>query len=375
MEAYSLMAAAIAQGKFMRPSGGRTSPLAGITYALHFDATLFAACLRRYAEGRGVSRREGKVCRVDLDAETGHIARLALESGETVAADFYIDCSGFRGLLIEDALKTGYDDWSRWLPCDRAVAVPSEDGGELPPHTIATAREAGWQWRIPLRHRTGNGYVYCSGFLSADKAEEALLGRLPGAPLKTPLHLTFTTGRRRQAWNRNCLALGLASGFLEPLESTSIHLVHRGIGLLLSLFPDHDFEPADIALYNRTMAAEYERIRDFLMLHYVSTERDDTPFWRFCRKLPIPESLRERLDLFKGYGRVVNEGNELFPVQSWQYVMTGQGISPRGYDPMADKIDASHADRLLEELRTVVDRCADHMPAHRAFIDHLYSGD
>jgi len=374
LEDYSLMATAMAQGKFMRPSGGRTSPLQGITYALHFDAALFAAYLRRFSEAKGVSRTEGRVGHVELDPGTGRIERLVLENGQGVAADFYIDCSGFRGLLIEGALKTGYDDWTPWLPCDRAVAVPSRHGGDLPPYTIAAAREAGWQWQIPLRHRTGNGYVYCSDFMSSGEAEGALLGRLPGAALKTPLHLKFTTGRRRKTWNGNCVALGLASGFLEPLESTSIHLVHRGLALLLNLLPSRDFEPADIALYNRTMAAEYERIRDFLMLHYLFTERDDTPFWRFCRELPVPDTLRERLDLFRGHGRVVNENNELFPVQSWQYVMTGQGLAARSYDPTADRIDAGHADRLLDELRTVVRRCADHMPAHKAFIDGLYSG-
>ncbi len=373
LEDYSLMATALAQGKFMRPSQGRTSPLQGITYALHFDAALFAACLRRHAEARGVTRTEGKVERVTLDPESGFIDRLVLAGGETVAADLYVDCSGFRGLLIEGALRTGYDDWTSWLPCNRAVAVPSEDDGALPPHTLATAREAGWQWRIPLRHRTGNGYVYCSDFLSDDEAAAALLGRLPGAPLKEPLRLRFTTGRRRKAWNRNCVALGLASGFLEPLESTGIHLVHRGLALLLNQFPDRAFEPADIEHYNRIMAGEYERIRDFLMLHYILTERDDTPFWRFCRGLPVPDALRERLDLFRGYGRVTPEGNELFPVQSWQYVMTGQGVTPRGYDPRADKIDPAHADRLLGELRGVIGRCAAYMPPHKAFIDDLYA--
>jgi tryptophan halogenase len=373
MQDYSLMAAALAKGRFMRPGQGPTSPLRGITYALHFDAALFAAQLRRYAEARGVSRIEGKISHVGLDPVNGHIDRLTLENGKTIAADLYIDCSGFRGLLIEGALRTGYDDWTRWLPCDRAVAVPSQDGGDPRPHTLAIAREAGWQWQIPLRHRTGNGHVYCSGFISDDDATEALLDRLPGAALKAPLHLRFTTGRRRQTWNRNCIALGLASGFLEPLESTSIHLVHRGLALLLNLFPDRDFEPADIEHYNRVMASEYGRIRDFLMLHYVMTERDDTPFWRHCRNLPVPDSLRERLDLFRGYGRVVPDDNELFPVQSWQYVMTEQGVIPRGYDPMADRIDPARADILLGELRDVVGNCADHMPSHKAFLDRLFS--
>lgn len=374
LEDYSLMAQALAKGRFMCPGQGPASPLSGITYALHFDAALFAAHLRRFAEARGVSRIEGKVSHVERDPERGHIGRLRLENGETVVADLYIDCSGFRGLLIEGALKTGYDDWTRWLPCDRAVAVPSRDADGLSSHTVAVAREAGWQWRIPLRHRTGNGHVYCSGFLSDDDATQALLDRLPGAALKAPLHLKFVTGRRRQAWNRNCIALGLASGFLEPLESTGIHLVHRGLALLLSLFPNRDFEPADVARYNRVMASEHERIRDFLMLHYVMTERDDTPFWRHCRNLPLPDSLRERLELFQGYGRVVQDDNELFPVQSWQYVMIGQGVVPRGYEPMADRIDPAHAEKLLDELRTVVGRCAEYMPPHEAFIDRLYSG-
>jgi tryptophan halogenase len=373
MEDYSLMAMAARQGKFMRPSQKPTSPLHGIIYALHFDASLFALFLRRYAEARGVRRIEGIVSQVNQDAQTGFIEGFQLERGETIDADLFIDCSGFRGLLIEGALKTGYDDWTHWLPCDRAVAVPSLDDGSHPSHTIATAREAGWQWQIPLQHRTGNGYVYCSAFLTQEEATDALLRRLPGTPVKAPMHLKFTTGRRRKAWNRNCIALGLASGFLEPLESTSIHLVHRGIGLLLSLFPDRDFAAANTARYNEMMAKEYERIRDFLLLHYTATERDDTPFWTHCRGLPIPDSLRERIDVFQAYGRIAQENAELFPVQSWQFVMMGQGFMPHAYDPMADGLDLARADTLLEELRTVVGNCAGYMPSHSAFLDGLYA--
>ncbi len=373
MEDYSLMATAAQQGKFMRPSQKPTSPLHGIVYALHFDASLFAAYLRRYAEARGVQRTEGIVGKVNLDPQTGFIQGLELESGELIEADLFIDCSGFRGRLIEGALQTGYDDWTAWLPCDRAVAVPSLDDGARPSHTIATAREAGWQWQIPLQHRTGNGYVYCSAFASEDQATEALLSRLPGAPIKAPMPLKFMTGRRRKTWNKNCVAMGLASGFLEPLESTSIHLVHRGIGLLLELFPDRDFAGANTDRYNRVMAQEYERIRDFLLLHYTCTEREDTPFWAYCRNLPIPESLRERLEVFKAYGRIIQENAELFPVQSWQFVMMGQGLMPGGYDPMADGIAPAKADLLLNELRTVVGNCAAYMPSHSTFLEGLYA--
>ncbi len=369
LEEHSLQAMAAEAGKFMRPVRAPNSPLEGITYALHFDASLFARYLRRYSELRGVRRTEGKVSHVSLHAETGFIEALTLESGERVEADLYLDCSGFRGLLIEGALESGYEDWQNWLPCDRAVAVQSARSGPPPSHTLTTAREAGWQWRIPLQHRTGNGYVYCSEFIGDEDARATLLANLDGAALAEPRVLRFTTGRRRHFWNKNCVALGLSAGFLEPLELTSIHLVHRGLALLLQMFPDRHFEPADIARYNKTVTFEYERVRDFLLLHYATTERDDSPLWRHCREITLPDSLKEKLELFRSYGRIAREDNELFPMQSWLYVMTGQGIRPRRTEPLADTLDPAAIAASLDHIRAVIRKCTDAMPMHQDFID------
>ncbi len=369
LEDYSLQAAAAEKGKFMRPVKAPNTPLEKITYALHFDAGLFARYLRSYAEARGVIRTEGKVKHVLLRPEDGFIESLTLESGERIEADLYIDCTGFRGLLIEEAMKTGYEDWSRWLPCNRAAAVPSERTGAPPSHTLATALDAGWQWRIPLQHRVGNGYVYCSDFAGDAEAQEALLTNLEGKALADPLLLRFTTGRRRKFWNKNCVALGLSAGFLEPLESTSIHLIQRGLAVLLKFFPDRNFEPADIDRYNKMFVFEYERIRDFLLLHYTQNERQDTAFWRHCRTIAMPDSLQEKIDLFRGYGRILREDTELFPIQSWLYIFTGQNILPRGYDPMADILDTQKIQANLDDIRSVIRRCADAMPMHQDFID------
>jgi tryptophan halogenase len=369
LEEYSLQAVAARRGKFMRPVNVPNSPLEGITYALQFDASLFAHYLRGYAEKRGVIRTEGKVKNVSLRGEDGFIESLTLESGERIEADFYLDCTGFRGLLIEQALKSGYDDWSRWLPCNRAVTGASEAIDPPSSYTHTTALTAGWQWRIPLQHRVGNGHVYCSDFMNDDEARETLLQNIRGKPVGTPLHLRFTTGQRRKFWNKNCLAIGLAAGFLEPLESTGIHLIQRGVALLLKNFPDRSFEPADIDHYNKTLSYEYGRIRDFLVLHYATTEREDTPFWRHCRQLPMPDSLRERVDMFRGYGRIQREDKELFPEQSWLYIMLGQNIIPRRYDPMADLMDSEEAHANIDNLHAVVERCAGAMPMHQDFID------
>ena len=368
LEEYCLQSVAARLHRFSRPLPLDNSPLNQITYALHFDASLFGAYLRRWSEERGVVRTEGKVRAVTLRPADGFIDSISLESGERIEADLYIDCTGFRGLLIEDALKTGYDDWTRWLPCDRAVAVPCERTGPLSPYTVATARESGWQWRIPLQHRVGNGLVYSSAFMSDTRAHETLLASLEGRPLAEPLQLRFTTGRRRRFWNRNCVAIGLAAGFLEPLESTSIHLIQRGVALLLQHLPDRQFASPDIERYNAICAFEYERIRDFLLLHYTLTERDDGELWRHCRSIPHPDSLREKLELFRAYGRIQREDTELFPVQSWLHVFLGQGVMPRGYDPLADALDLDSLTRHLEDIRALTRRCADSMPSHQDFI-------
>jgi tryptophan 7-halogenase len=367
LEEYSLQAVAARQGKFMRPVALDKSPLQTITYAWHLDATLLATLLRAHAEAHGVVRTEGKVRSVALRPEDGFIASVLLESGERIEADLYIDCTGFRGLLIEDALHTGYEDWTHWLPCDRAIAAPCERSGPLSSHTLATARDVGWQWRIPLQHRVGNGYVYSSRFLQDEEAQRIFLGSLEGRPLRDPLALRFTTGRRRLSWNRNCVAIGLSAGFLEPLESTGIHLIQRGIVTLLQLFPDRRLRQAEIDQYNRQLAFENERIRDFLIVHYHRTEREGA-FWQYCRDMRLPDSLEERLELFRGYGRIIRDERELFPVQSWQYLLTGQGVIPEGYDPIADALTADEAQVALDDTHSVVARCAQSMPAHEAFI-------
>ena len=368
LEEYSIQAMAAERNKFMRPVHAPNTPLNKITYALHFDASLFARYLRRYSEARGVMRTEGMIKHVSLRPEDGFIESLFLENGETIEGDLFIDCSGFRGLLIEQALKTGYEDWTHWLPCGRALVVQSEHAGPPPPYTLVTAREAGWQWRIPLQHRVGNGHVYCSGFTSDDKAADVLLSNLEGAPIGDPMPLRFTTGRRKKGWNKNCVALGLASGFLEPLESTSIHLVHRGIAMLLKFFPDRNFEQADIDRYNRIFEFEFGRVRDFLLMHYTHTERQGA-FWEHCRKIPLTDSLKEKIDLFRSHGRILREDTELFPIQSWLFVMIGQGIIPRGYDPLVDSLDPAKIKANLDAIRTTVKQCVDAMPGHKEFIE------
>jgi tryptophan halogenase len=368
LEDYSIQAVAAFANRFMRPVHAPNTPLNKITYALHFDASLFARYLRGFSETRGVTRTEGKVRKVNLRPKDGFIASLEMENGETIAGDLFIDCSGFRGLLIEDALKTGYQDWTKWLPCDRALAVPTQNEGPPASYTLVTAREAGWQWRIPLQHRTGNGHVYCSAFTSDEKARETLLSTLEGKPLADPLPLRFTTGRRNKAWNKNCVALGLASGFLEPLESTSIHLIQRGIAMLLKFLPDRNFESADIDRYNKIFEFEFGRVRDFLLLHYTHTERQGA-FWEHCRNIPLTDSLQEKIDLFKSHGRILREDTELFPAQSWLYVMIGQAIRPRGYEPTVDTLGDIAILNNLNDIRAVVKRCVDAMPSHQDFID------
>lgn len=303
LAAYSLNAAAAAACRMARMEKVGTSPLAGVKYAFQFDASLFGRMLRAYAEQRGVKRTEGKIVDVRLRGEDGFIEAVVLESGIRVGGDLFIDCSGFRGLLIEGALQSRFEDWREWLACDRALAVGSASASPMRPYTQASARPAGWQWRIPLQHRTGNGHVYCSEFMSDDEAAGILLDSLDGEALGDPRPLRFTSGVRRQIWSRNCVAIGLAAGFLEPLESTAIHLIQSGISRLLSLFPDRGFDPAVIAEYNRNTRREYEEVRDFLVLHYRTTERRDTPFWRRCAAVPLPEGLSRKLEIFAATGQ------------------------------------------------------------------------
>lgn len=368
---YTLNTVAAPRGKFMVsasdvPAG---SPLSNIAYAYHFDASLYAKYLRGYSEQRSVRRTEGVVEQVVLDPESGFVRSVRLESGETIAGDLFIDCTGFRGLLIEETLHTGYQDFTHWLPCDRALAVPCEKVGPPIPHTRSTARDAGWQWRIPLQHRTGNGYVYSSEHLSDDEAHATLLANLDGPALAEPKLLRFTTGRRTKAWNKNVVALGLASGFLEPLESTSIHLIQAGISKLLELFPRQGFDDVLIDRYNARVAFEFDRIRDFIILHYCATERDDTSFWNYCRTMSIPPELQANVDLFRDSGRFYRNADELFADISWIEVMLGQRIEPRAYHPLVDQVPAEDVYRFLEGVAQTIERCVDAMPAHQAFID------
>lgn len=365
--AFSASAQAAWQNRFARPDDAPGKLASGIAYAFHFDATLYAAHLRRYAEARGVRRTEGKVVDVRLRSEDGFIETVTLSNGEVLAANLFIDCSGFRGLLIEQALETGYENWSDWLPCDRAIAVPSEPMEPLAPYTRSTAREAGWQWRIPLQHRTGNGYVYSSRYTSDAEAAETLLGNLDGRPLGDARPLRFVTGKRRKGWNRNCVALGLAAGFMEPLESTSIHLIQSAIARLLQLFPARGIVPAEVAEYNRQTDFEWEAIRDFLILHYRLNERGGL-FWSACREIDLPDSLAHKLALFRANGRIFRVQEELFTELGWLQVMTGQGIVPEGHDPLADQLSPAQLQEFLGLAKRHVDHVVAGMPPHGDFI-------
>lgn len=365
---YCVNTQAARRGRFGPMDKLGSSPLNGIAYAYHFDAALYGQYLRSYAEARGVRRIEGRIVDVHRHAERGDISEVELESGDRIAADFFIDCSGFRGLLIEQALETGYEDWTHWLKCDRAFAVPCENSGPIRPYTQSMAHKAGWQWRIPLQHRTGNGHVFSSAYTDEEAARQILLDNLEGRPLADPRLIRFTTGRRRKFWNRNCVALGLASGFLEPLESTSIHLIQSGISRLVPLFPDGADTAALSAEYNRQMGLEFEKIRDFLILHYHLNERTDSPFWIDCREMDVPETLKRKMALFKASGRLYHEQEDLFTDSSWLQVMLGQGLMPERHHPMADGMEPAKLQQFLGDIRQIVTTAADQLPEHEAFI-------
>ena len=368
---FSVVASAAKHGKFMRPTTAPNSLLSTIAYAFHFDAGLYALYLRELAEGIGVTRIEGKITGVERDGETGHIRSVAMGDDRTVSGELFIDCSGFGGLLIGKALGVPYIDWSAHLPCNRAVAVPCALTDILPPYTRSTARTAGWQWRIPLQHRIGNGHVYCSDYISDDEAAAVLLANLDGEPLADPRFLKFTTGHRERFWEGNCVSIGLSAGFMEPLESTSIWMIQIGIARLLSNFPTRDFEPASIARYNRLMVEESELVRDFLILHYHATERDDSDFWNYCRTMPIPDRLAEKMRVFRSTGRAFREHEELFNDTSWFAVMEGQRLGQGRFDPVAELMSLDETRDKLRQIKTAVTNSVDHMPRHRDFIrDH-----
>jgi tryptophan 7-halogenase len=364
---FSMCWAMARAGKFAHPTPDRRLIQSTFDYAYHFDAGLYAAFLRRYAESRGVARIEGRVVDVALDGETGFVTSVTLDDGSRVDGDFFVDCSGFGGLLIEGALQAGYDNWQHWLPCDRAVAVPCEKG-DFTPYTRSTAREAGWQWRIPLQHRTGNGYVHCSKFISEDEASERLLASLDGKPLADPRTLRFVTGKRREIWRKNCVAIGLSAGFMEPLESTSLHLIQYGILRLIALLPDRAMSPLLAREYNTQTTAEYERIRDFLILHYKATARDDSELWRYTANMAIPDSLEYKIDHFRDYGLLVADERELFANPSWIAVYLGQGITPQRAPALAAMRDFVPVADSLREIARAMSEAVAAMPSHGEFV-------
>jgi tryptophan halogenase len=351
IDAWSMSAAAAMLGRFARPADNARLPLSQLAYAFHFDAGLYARFLRGRAEPDGVRRVEGKIVDAKLNPSNGHVEEVTLADRRTIAGDLFIDCSGFRGLLIEDQLETGYEDWTKWLPCDRAVAVPSRYPGQPDPFTRCTARSAGWQWRIPLQHRMGNGLVYSSGFMGDADAQALALANLEGEPLAEPRRLAFKAGRRLKAWNGNVVSLGLSSGFIEPLESTSIHLIQSSIVKLLALFPDRRFNPIERDEYNRQMKDVYEDARDFIILHYKATQRDDSDFWNHCRTMDVPDSLHRKLELWQAKGRLFREHHELFGTASWVAVLLGQGVVPREHEPAADALDRQMISDALDKMR------------------------
>ena len=371
---YSLHHRVAYANKFGRMDRVGNTSMTGLAYAFHFDAGLYAAFLRKGAEAAGVRRIEGRITETALDGETGHIVSVSLESGEAIEGDLFVDCSGFRGLLINGALGVDYEDWSHWLPCNRALAVPCERVDPLLPYTKATAHEAGWQWRIPLQHRTGNGHVFCDAFTDEDRALDLLMDHLDGKPMADPNRLRFTTGRRKEFWHKNCVSIGLASGFLEPLESTSIHLIQSNISRLIELFPTAGFNPATIGEYNRQVGREYELIRDFLILHYHRTDRTDTEFWRYCANMDVPDSLTAKMALFEGAGHLYKDAEDLFRESSWVQVMVGQGLMPDGYHAMADRLSGEQLDRFLGDVSAIIAKAEQSLPSHGDFIAQLAAG-
>ncbi|MXO49938.1 tryptophan halogenase [Erythrobacter gaetbuli] len=356
----------------MRMQRGRRTPQSPeMPYAYHFDAGLYAAYLRRFSEARGVVRKEGMIAQVEQHGDTGTIAALSLEGGERIEGDFFIDCTGFRGLLIEQALGAGFDDWTQYLPCDRAMAVPCANGGDFTPYTRSSARKAGWQWRIPLQHRIGNGMVYSSAHLSDDEAAETLLSNLDGEPLGDPRPIRFTTGKRRRHWQGNCLALGLAAGFMEPLESTSIHLIQSAISRFLSVLPAGRPDPAIVDWFNDQADFEWTRIRDFLVLHYTANEREGEPFWDTVRHMELPDTLEAKLENWRASGFIHREHEELFTEVGWFQVFVGQGVEARGYNPIADTLAEEELRQLLDGTEFALIEEVKQMPRHLDFVQQF----
>ena len=363
-DAYCLELKAALDGRFAHLPGE------AMNYAYQLDSTLYGRFLRQMAEKDGAKRVEGKIAAVELDGESGDIAALTLDGGRRIEGDLFLDCTGFRALLIEGALHAGFDDWTHWLPCDSAIAVQTRSVAPAVPYTRAMAHDAGWQWRIPLQHRTGNGIVWCSRYLERDAALARLLGNVEGEVLTEPNHLKFTTGARRRQWHRNCIAIGLAGGFMEPLESTSIHLIQRAVLRLLRMLPAGPVSPRDIAEFNDQQFEDMAQIRDFLILHYKATNRRDSGFWRQCAGMAIPDSLHQKIELFRETGRVFRRHEELFAENSWVQVMMGQGIAPQSHHPIAARLGDDELGRMLATLRGNVARTVAGLPEHHAYVAH-----
>jgi tryptophan halogenase len=365
---YSLNWLAARQNRFARLERIADTPLPGLIYAFHFDASLYAAYLRRLAQQMGVRRVEGMIAEVLQHPESGNVTALRLRDGREISGELFIDCTGFRGLLIEQTLRAGYEDWSRWLRCDRALAVPSQRVSPLVPHTRSTALEAGWIWRIPLQHRIGNGHVYSSAYLEDDRAAEQLMASLDSRPLAEPRPIRFVTGRRRQLWSHNVICLGLASGFLEPLESTAIHLIQSNIQRLILLFPHHGDYVYRREQFNQAAAAEYEFVRDFIIMHYHLNTRVGERFWDDCRHASLPDSLTHKIELFRETGGIFPTTHDLFHLTSWLQVMWGQGVRPRGAHPFVQTVAPHDRAEYMKNIRELMAQAANALPRHEEYI-------
>lgn len=369
IEDFSLSALAAKAHKFTHPSNDPRSVMSHLRYAYHFDATAYARYLRSYSEARGARRVEGKVVDVSRDGESGFISSVELEGGQQISGDLFIDCSGFRGLLIEQTLGVAFEDWSHWLPCDTAQAVACESSGELLPYTRSTAKSAGWQWRIPTQQRIGNGHIYSSSMMSDEAAIDSLLADLDGAAIGAPRKIRFRTGRRTKFWEKNCVAIGLSGGFLEPLESTSLYLIQEAISKLITLFPGRHMPSAVRDEYNRQLAKKFDQVRDFIILHYKATARDDSEFWNYCRTMEIPDSLARKIELFREAGRAFRHDDELFAKPSWVAVMLGQNIIPSAVDPFIRELNMMEVERSLGSMRAAMQRAVESMPTHQTYLN------
>jgi tryptophan halogenase len=346
-----------------------TSDKANINYAYHLDAGLYAGFLRAFSEAHGAKRVEGKISEVRQNSETGYIESLLLSDGRVLEGDLFIDCTGFRGLLIEQTLKAGFEDWGHWLPTDSAIAAQTASTKPASPYTLASAHEAGWQWRIPLQHRMGNGFVYSSQYMSDDEARARFRAKLDGEPITEPRLIRYRAGTRNVVWEKNCIAFGLASGFVEPLESTSIHLIMLGATHLVQNFPFGGMNPALIRRYNQQSRTELERVRDFVILHYHQTERDDSPFWNYCRTMEVPETLAQRIALFREDGHIIQDSDDLFRVDSWLQVMIGQRVQPQGHHQMGRLLPPEELRQALTNLKGNISKAVAGLPRHQDFLD------